>query len=214
MKVWASSALILLPLISVALLSCQYANDPGIEDKQLQGLVKLLETEVTVLDAPEAMECRDTLEVGSFPEWSLLGKELAQLRKYSRQVEPILLENLRNGHHGAAYVLAYLGTTEALPILRERLLNERYFYGWEGTDRTDEKSYLSDNQFPRHVAYMTAIERISGQPIWEAMKLSDAEKTKLENEARKIRPLSTGTERYFAAKWLLIKLTHPPEWED
>jgi len=58
---------------------------------------------------------------------------------------------------------------------------------------------------------VTAIEKISGQPIWEAMKLSDAERTLLQDEAQKAKPHQPGSERYFAAKWLLIKLTRPPE---
>lgn len=214
MKVWASLALILLPLISVVLLGCQYQNALSIQNGELQGLLDLLERNLLLLLAPEATECRDTLEADAFPEWSFSDAELKQVRKYTRQVEPILLEKLRKGHHGAAYVLAYLGTTEALPILRERLLQERYFYGWDGWDYSKEESYLSDVQYPRHIAYITAIERISGRPIWEAVKLSDAERTLLQDEAQKAKLRQPGCGRYFAAKWLLIKLTRPPELED
>jgi hypothetical protein len=214
MKVWASSTLILLPLILFALFGCQHSKAPGIEDRELQGLIDLLERNLLLLLGPEAMECRDTFEADAFPRWSFSDAELKQVRKYTRQMEPILLEKLRKGHHGAAYVLAYLRTNEALPILRERLLQERYFYGYEGWDYSKEESYLSDVQYPRHIAYITAIERISSRTIWEAVKLSDAERTLLQDEAQKAKPHQPGCERYFAAKWLLIKLTLPPELED
>jgi len=161
-----------------------------------------LNEKLDLLLAPEVLECGDV-----FCDY-FTAEQLRQLRENRRQVEPVLLERLRQGEHSAAYVLAYLGTTEALPILRKALLKERDFYGWEGPDYSKEQTYLADIQYPKQMAYITAIEVISRKPIWAAVKLTAAERQALENEARLAKPAPAYRKNY-AAKWLLNKLSAP-----
>src|SRR4051812_2524822 len=53
------------------------------------------------------------------------------------ELEQLWLSDLAAGNHAAAYGLAWLGSRRALPLLRERLLAERYFYGWETSSPDD-----------------------------------------------------------------------------
>ena len=93
-----------------------------------------------------------------------------------------------------------------MPVLRRRLLEDRFFYGWEGPDYRLEASYLNDEQWPNQMAYMTAIEAISGRRLCEVVELSDEERCALEQEGSKASTAFGPPER-FCALWLLRKLS-------
>jgi hypothetical protein len=136
--------------------------------------------------------------------------DLAYLRGHRGAAASVIDGYLADGSTGAAWLAAWIRSESSLPLLRKALLEDRYFYGWEGPDyMTDESSYLRDDQYPHHRAFIAAIEAITGKPIREAVNLTDAEAAKLRAEASQARlPRGEGdivTEPW-AAKWLLMKL--------
>lgn len=85
------------------------------------------------------------------------------------------------GHYtalGAAYLIAYFKMERALPILRESLLSETYFYGWE-TNAPHEETLMWDTNYPHHWAYLNAIEAITARPAAEYIQLTADEKREL-----------------------------------
>jgi len=96
-----------------------------------------------------------------------------------------------------------MGSRRALPVLRARLLAERYFYGWETSSLDDPKILFADEQYPQHQALIHAIEAITGRPLRSVVKLSDDERSELARDAAVI---CDGR----AATWLLHKLDGAP----
>ena len=120
-----------------------------------------------------------------------------------RALERRWLADLADGDHAAAYGLAWLGTRRALPVLRQRLLSERYFYGWETSTPDDPATLFANEQYPRHQALILAIERIDGRPLRSAVKLTPDERQRLLDDAARC----NGAE---AAHWLLHLLDGAP----
>ncbi|MFH1825248.1 MAG: tetratricopeptide repeat protein [Candidatus Firestonebacteria bacterium] len=135
--------------------------------------------------------------------------EINCVKEFKSKVEELLLNYLQkqsDNAYGAIYILAYIKSRRALPLLRQQLLKDRFFYGWEGYDYKDEKAYLSDNQYPHHLAYIAAVEEITGLSIVKAINLSQEERENLEKDALLAKPDVSST-KYYCAKWLLLKLT-------
>jgi hypothetical protein len=187
-------------LLTILLMGCQGGSGPAETGEDLKRILAVVEARIELLAGPEMTDCPETL-CGHFST-----NELIDMMKYREDVGVMVMEKLRDGHYGAAYLAGFLGMAEAIPIMRQNLLQERYHYGWEGTDLSDERSYLGDHQFPRHMAYVMAIEKISGQPICKVVKLDAAERTILEAEAANSDPVSIEGRQYLAAKWLLKKI--------
>jgi len=114
------------------------------------------------------------------------------------------MQALRRGSHVAAYGVAWAGAREAVPLLREGLLRERYFYGWESSDAPSIEARTRDEQYPRHVARILALEHLTGRPIREAVGLTQSERGVLAAEAMRDRePGGPGD----VARWLLLELS-------
>ncbi len=98
------------------------------------------------------------------------------LDRHHGEVVPFMQEQLRkNGSASAALILGYFKDDASLPTLRKLFVESDGFYGWESTI-PDELYY---NQFPRHHCYEEAIEHISGQPIEEALVLTQTQISQL-----------------------------------
>ena len=113
------------------------------------------------------------------------------------------IESLGTGDRAAAFGLAYLGSLRALPELRLELLHERHFYGWE-TSRPNAPDVLyADEQYPRQLALITAIEHISHRSVTSVVRLSPEERRWLRRDAG-------ACDRGAGARWLLHKLDGAP----
>lgn len=113
------------------------------------------------------------------------------------------LAALERGNHTAAYGLAWARHRAGLPALRKSLLSDRYFYGWESDDANTLEARMRDDQYPHHLAFISAIEHISGKPLAEAVALQPTERAALLAEARQ--PGDEGGPQD-VARWLLHKL--------
>ena len=90
-----------------------------------------------------------------------------------------------------------------LPELRHRLLTERHFYGWETSTPDRPEILYAEDQFPQHQLLMLQIQRLSGRPLREVIRLSPAERLQLHRDA-------AGCEGWRAATWLLHELDGAP----
>ena len=162
---------------------------------QTSDAMAVLEEKLHLLDGPE---------VDGFPyiEGVFTEDELYLLHEQIRRVESHINKRLAEGDHRAAWVAGYLRLRSSLPLLRKGLLTERYFYGWNGPDYTQDASWLLDWQYTHHLAYIAAIEAITGRPIHEAVVLTDAEFASLRAESVSS-DLSKGDR--MRARWLLLK---------
>ena len=113
------------------------------------------------------------------------------------------IERLTAGERDAAFGLAYLGSVRALPELRLELLKERHFYGWESSRPDAPDVVYADEQYPRQLALISAIERISHRPLTSVVRLSPDERRSLQRDA-------AHCDRGAAARWLLHKLEGVP----
>lgn len=130
-------------------------------------------------------------------------RELPAMRRHRSELVAHWMDSICAGHHTAAYGLAWANVREALPCLRAGLLADRYFYGWESSDAYELAARMRDDQYPRHVARILAIEALSGRPVAEAVALTPDER------ARLVRERSQDAEPGGApdvARWLLRKL--------
>ena len=129
--------------------------------------------------------------------------ELPVISANRGELEHRWIERLGAGDRDAAFGLAYLGSVRALPELRLELLNERHFYGWESS-RPDAPDVLyADEQYPRQLALISAIEHISRRPVTSVVRLSPDERRWLQRD-------TTHCDRGAAARWLLHKLEDAP----
>ena len=172
--------------------------------------------DVAALLEERLVQAPDAVGIGATPDPDRLllvlsEAEVARLARERTAVEDRLMAALApnsEGYYakyGAAYLLADLKCHRALPVLRQALLKDRYFYGWEGPDYGTAEAYADDTQYSHHLAYIAAIERISGKPIAEAVALTDEERRALEAEAARAKPTTEDTAPW-VAKWLLAKL--------
>ena len=97
------------------------------------------------------------------------------LEKHRSQVIDIMLVKLRDrGSKVAALLLGYFKEPKALPDLQKWFIESHNYYGWEGA--WNELSY---GCYPVHHCYEEAITHITGKPINEVIKLTDAQVTQL-----------------------------------
>jgi hypothetical protein len=120
-----------------------------------------------------------------------------------RELEHRWLDRLGAGDRDAAFGLAYLRSVRALPLLRLELLNERHFYGWESSRRDAPDVLYADEQYPRQLALISAIEHISRRPVTSVVRLSPDERRWLQRD-------TAHCDRGAAARWLLHKLEGAP----
>ena len=161
-------------------------------------VLRVLDEKAHLLAGPETESASDAFS----PD------ELALMRKEIATVRPVVLRELKNGNHGYAHLALALKLDEALPLMRKNLLLDRYFYGWEGPDYSIQEAYLRDEQYTHHLVYINAISALTGEPIAEAIGLTEDEAKALEADARKanLAPDNVHRGKYFCAKWLLAKL--------
>jgi hypothetical protein len=127
-------------------------------------------------------------------------EELSVLEQYQTELNAII-QNVSGHSVGGALFAVYFRLEENIPSLRYRLFRPGTVYGWEGPDYDSEEDYLADNQFVYHSVYLTAIEEITGRPVYEAIQ-----PTQLEiNELFRILQ-NPASENYYWAKWLARKL--------
>ena len=131
-------------------------------------------------------------------------RELPAMRRFRSELVDHWTAALRAGDHAAAYGLAWANVRPALPDLREGLLAERYFYGWESSDAHEPSARMRDHNYPRHLARILAIEALSGQPIADAVALTPGERARLVEESLEGDEPGGPSD---VARWLLIKLS-------
>lgn len=136
--------------------------------------------------------------------------DLRLFHEHIGEVEQCVNARLRNGSVAAAWIAGYFRFESSLPLLRQNLLADRYFYGWEGPDPEKESTYLLDQQYTHYIAYIAAIEAITGRSLTESVALTAAEIESLRSEANidfaKMDEAPEKVQRGLCARWLLVKL--------
>jgi hypothetical protein len=126
--------------------------------------------------------------------------------KYKMELEPMIIERL-DSSYSWVYLAAYLRLPSAVPVLKQHLIYNEAFYGWEGGDYTQIERYLEDPQYPYQMADLRAIELITGKPVHEAIDLSEKEHDYLKALSDKCRAENTEElTKYCRGRWLLAKL--------
>jgi len=128
---------------------------------------------------------------------------LRALDPTGRKFERRWIADLWAGDHVAAYGLGWLRSRRALPALRWRLLNERYFHAWETSKPDAPESLYADAHFPRHHVLILAIEAIEGRPFHKLIQLTPGQRSSLWREA-------SSCDGAPAAMWLLHQLDGVP----
>jgi len=182
--------------LSVALLvGCGASTHQPVEPAQVDELLAVF---AAACAGPEGVE---DCSVARFEH--TFARELPAMQRRRSELVARWMGALRAGGHSAAYGLAWAGAREALPLLRAGLLADRYFYGWESSDAESLAARMRDEQYPRHLARIGAIEALSGRPIREAVALTPEEQEALVRES-----LEGGEpgDPPDVARWLLSKL--------
>ena len=115
-------------------------------------------------------------------------KQLAWLQVHRHQLSDAVNAEIRGGSTLAIQMAVYLRLETAIPVLRKKLLTLGDVYGWEGPDYSTEEPWMWDNQYPYHTIYIWAIQGIAQAPVAEVVKLTDAERTALEEKAAGAKP--------------------------
>lgn len=102
-----------------------------------------------------------------------------------------------------ARLAGHFRVEKVLWLVRYHFLTPRRCYGWEGPDYSQLESFLTDNQYQYSITYLEAIEAITGKPIAEAIVLTPAESTRIENYA-----MNEKSGFYHWALWIQRKLNH------
>ena len=140
-------------------------------------------------------------------------QELRLFYENFSEVESEVNHRLADDSIGAVWIAGYFRIESSLPFIKQILLHDRYFYGWEGPDYSKEWAYLDDEQYIDSLACIAAIEAIAGKPLRESITLTPAELATLKEEANvdfeKGSPIPGRVELAESAKWLLSKLTLP-----
>ena len=170
----------------------------------------MVEERLAALGGPEAALMVEEVHKGRIPFCKT--EELEQIKRFRSELEPMLLERLRNGDHAAAYMLAFLKSEKALTTLKEKLVNDRYMFRWDYYDFSEEETYMRDEVYPHHVAYIAAIEHITGGPIWMNMPLSAWQRSDLQQDAAKANPQGRASQ-YYVSKWLLEQFMPPDKMD-
>jgi hypothetical protein len=129
--------------------------------------------------------------------------ELAVLQSNRSNVTEMVelaLEQRQDSVWGAKLAVD-LGLVSLLPLLRDRFFEPKHCYGWEGPDYSKIESYLSDCQFQYSMAYLEAIEKMTGKPIHKAVAPTKDEMIGIANLAA-----NKDSEFYQWALWIQRKL--------
>lgn len=209
---WSSLAILAVTLLA----ACQEADPgPGARPATIAAVVEATELDtgplreaLALLSGPEyAEDCRSPHHQLSV-DWPVDATERQRWRDHAAEVRPAIDAALARNETGAAFVIAELGLHQYTPVLIDKLLAERHFYGWEGPDYDRRAAYLYDAQYPRQMAYICALEHLHARPIETIVSLNEAQRASLQREARKaaVRPGDIAETAPFAAAWLLATL--------
>jgi hypothetical protein len=127
------------------------------------------------------------------------------IKKYRDELEPLIVQRIDSGY-AWVYLAAYLRYQSAIPKLKNELLKCNHFYGWEGGDYQKIERYLDDEQYCYQMAYISAIEYISGKPVSKAITLTYEENAALKTKADKCFECNKDALAFCYARWLLNKL--------
>ena len=138
-------------------------------------------------------------------------EQLAWLQVHRHQLSDAINVEIRRHSTLAIQMAVYLRLETAIPVLRKRLLTFRGVYGWEGPDYSTEDPWMWDSQYPYHCIYIWAIQGIAQAPVAAVVKLTDAERDKLEEKAAGAKPYNALNDNQvdsyaWCAKWLLTQL--------
>jgi hypothetical protein len=155
------------------------------------------------LDGPETSNFADVRSL-------FTPAELQFMHEHIGDVEELVNSRLQSGDVSSAWIAGYFRIESSLPLLRQCLLTDRYFYGWEGPDPENESSYLLDEQYTHHLAFIANIEAITGKPLQESVTLTADELQRLKSEANvdfaKMDTEPEKVQRGLCARWLLGRL--------
>ena len=106
--------------------------------------------------------------------------DLRVLRNQRSSLEAMVESALGLGNSvwGAKFAGEF-GITTLLPLLRTHFMVPERCYGWEGPDYSQLESYLTDDQFCYSVAYLNAIEAITGESVDKVIHLTPPEAEQL-----------------------------------
>lgn len=106
-----------------------------------------------------------------------------------------------------AKLAAHFRINKVLPLLRSHFMTPRRCYGWEGPDYTKLESYLADDQYVYSVAYLDAIETITGESVDKAIHLTQAEVQQIAKYA-----VNQSSDFYHWSLWMQrkLKITNRP----
>lgn len=131
-----------------------------------------------------------------------LANDMPAIGANYRTIEERYLARLVSEEYLPIHALGFLRSRRALPVLRASLFITASPADWLGRPE-DPSIFYADEQFPRHLALMQAIESIEGLPIGRAFKLTPAEHRRLSRAAAACHGATT-------AQWLLNKLAGTP----
>ena len=129
------------------------------------------------------------------------GQDLEILRRNLPSLITMVEDALGTGSVWGAKLAGHFKVSKVVPLLRHHLLTPQRTYGWEGPDYSKPESYLLDEQYQYSMAYLQAIEDISGKPIHQAVNLTPSEIEVLDTHAR-----NSESEYCHWAIWLKNKL--------
>jgi len=132
-----------------------------------------------------------------------LASDMPAIRANHRELEDRYLARLPSAEYLPIHALGFLRSRRALPELRASLLSQDSPTDWNLADPNEPAIFYADQQFPRHLALMQAIESIEGLPIRRAFKLTPAERRVLSTNAARCHGATS-------AQWLLYKLAGTP----
>lgn len=144
-------------------------------------------------------------------------KEIIIIQKHRDKAEEYFLKRLETDSPPVVgLILGFIKSQKALKLLRDKFINDRFFYGWEALDHGTEAFYLRDEQYIHHNLYIKAIQQITGKWIGESVTLTKKEEKTLKEQAAKASIKvedSDQRRKYYNAKWILIKLQILPDPE-
>ena len=128
----------------------------------------------------------------------------------NRDALVLMIESaLRQDSVWGARLAGHFRVEKVLWLIRYHFLTPRRCYGWEGPDYSQLESFLTDNQYQYSITYLEAIEAITGKPIAEAIVLTPAESTRIENYAT-----NEKSRFYHWGLWIQRKLNHQKAEQD
>jgi hypothetical protein len=106
-----------------------------------------------------------------------------------------------------AKLAAEFKISKVLPLLRSHFMTPRHCYGWEGPNYTQLESFLTDDQYVYSVAYLDAIETITGESVDKVIHLTPPEVEQIAKYAS-----NQNSEFYHWSLWMQrkLKITHRP----